>query len=378
MSKKLNFKTEYPKKYSGTIQPQKGDKANCDYEDNNNNAPLLPYVPEKPLIESVNVARIINRPLLITGEPGCGKTMLAYDVHNELKEEIFEYRVHSDSTLKDAVYHYDGLRRLHDVESKHLDIETCVHHKQNFELINKISDQINNIKRYVVDQKKMVTSKNFQAYLEKANKTINELQHKIESENITRQVSKKNPENIENYINYNSLGKGLKKAEKDKRVIILIDEIENAPSQFQADILRLLDEGRFEIVESETDISFSQKNIFIVVTCNKHKTLSDAFLRRCIFHHIDFPNDDDLMKILQTHFKDMQKEVLKKVINFFNEFRDNKDWIKKPSLSELIDWLNIMIVEKINIEQALSSKEILYPGTLIKEIKDIEMLDEMD
>jgi len=354
---KITSSAEYPQMYSGKKQPERGNKANWHYKDNTNNIPLSPYVPEDSLVESVNLARTIHRPLLLIGEPGCGKTKLAYDVHYELNEEIFEYRVHSESTLNDAIYRYDGLLRLHDVEYHK-------HHNPKTDLIKKIASQINTLMKHVVDQKNPISGNKFQAYLEKANNTIDETLQKTES--------RRNPETAEDYIRYKPLGQGLK---KNKPVIILIDEIENAPPEFQTDILRLLDEGRHEIIESdEENITFTQENLFIIVTSNKDKALSEAFLRRCIFHHIGFPKPDHLEKILKAHFLDTKQDQLESVINFFQEFRDKAEWTKKPSLSELIDWLKAATVNEKNIKSILANKEIHYPGTLIKAIKDIEML----
>jgi len=350
------------KEYTGSEQPVENATSNKNFTNNNNKIPLAPYKPDRTLIEAVNLARTINRPLLLTGEPGCGKTKLAYDVHYEVGEEIFEYRVHSDSTLIDAIYHYDGLLRLHDVELLNM-------HKPH--LIKQISKEIRYLIRIVKDS---VTGKQFEdkanTKLDKVNEIIQELKTKI---------TNKDPNKIEDYIRYNSLGQGL---QKNTPVILLIDEIENASPDFQTDILRLLDEGRHEIIESGKFITFKQENLFIVITCNNNKSLSDAFLRRCIFHHIKFPEGENLLEILKVHFEKILQNVLKDrqpkdVLNItkdhFQKLRDENRWIKKPSLSELIDWVAAMI-EKEAIQSDFT-KELPFSGTLIKTNEDIEMLE---
>jgi len=350
------------KEYTGLVQPDENTIANKDFKSNNNKIPLSPYKPDESLVEAVNLARTINRPLLLTGEPGCGKTKLAYDVHNEVCEEIFEYRVHSDSTLIDAIYQYDGLRRLHDVELLNM-------HKPH--LIEQISKEIKHLIRIVKDT---VTGKQFEDKANRISVKINKLilEHQ-------KKITNKDPNKIEDYIRYNSLGQGL---QRNTPVIILIDEIENASPDFQTDILRLLDEGRHEIIESGKPITFKQENLFIVVTCNDNKSLSDAFLRRCIFHHIIFPEEENLLEILKVHFERTLQSVLKdrqpiEVLNiakdYFQELRNENRWIKKPSLSELIDWLDAMILRE-GIESDFT-KELPFSSTLIKTNEDIEMLE---
>jgi len=321
--------------YTGNQQPKKNSIAN-------NNIELTPYIPDDELVEAVNLAITLQKPLLVTGEPGCGKTKLAYDVYHELNcysngkqfqknsnVYIYEYRTHSESTLKDAIYRYDALKRLHDIEEANTRKELPENDKVE-ELLNRINQQVSTLVKYV-KKNKNTSGKKFIDYVEELKENVEKFKNKYEKLDI------------KNYIDMNELGKALNKDKRsndsDKPSIVLIDEIENAPSEFLKDLMRLLDVGQYVI--KETGETLYAKNLIFFITCNEEKELSDAFLRRCLFFHIKFPDDSMLMKILKAHFEDKySKTVFEKASELFKKYRNNYEWIKKPSVSELKDWFN--------------------------------------
>jgi len=340
--------------YTGKKQPEKNDKSN-------NGIPLTPYIPSDSLVKAVQLALTLHKPLLVTGKPGCGKTKLAYDVYFENKTDnvnIYVYRAHSESTLKDAIYQYDSLKRLHDIELNKI--------SGSKELSNEIElliQYVGSIENYINTNKK-IPKKEIQALLNNI-KLLGKNNKDINDKDIIEQE----------YIDYKAIGKGL---EKNEPAIVLIDEIENAPSEFQKDLMRLMDDSEYHI--KEIDKTISNENLYIFITCNKEKELSDAFLRRCIFFHIEFPDDNSLMEILKIHFeKKYTKTVFKNATEIFLKYLNKYEWAKSPSISEMIDWFkcleNKYQEEKLN-EMLVKEGLILCQEALVKSIKDFEMINQ--
>lgn len=289
---------------------------------------IAPYYPSDKLIASVEYARLLNRPLLLRGEPGCGKTKLAQALAYELYEEkyrdyYFEWNIKSTTKAVDGLYVFDHLARLRDTQ----------------EGIKKESYE---------------------------------------------------------YRRYGPLGKAFIKSTTEAQAILLIDEIDKADIDFPNDLLLELDQKRFYIEETDEEI-IAQNAPIIIITSNDERELPNAFLRRCVFHYIDFPDDDLLYKILHgrsdsilNEFQRMgipmpeaqplEKDELMKVIKTFRTLYDemgaNSGTKKNVSTSELIDWLKIiyhkLITGKIQRDEdgALPLKQMFYPEVLLKNLDD--------
>lgn len=281
----LNNKFDY--KYTGDekYQPQP-----------NRTEKLYPYYPDENLIQAVNLSIVLQRPLLLQGEPGCGKTLLAkaiaYEFQQQLKKEginiekypYFSWSIKSTTRAKEGLYTYDTLARLRDAQ---LVGRTGLSDEE----LNKIATR------------------------------VNDHQH-------------------EAYIKYGALGNAFQ--ETEYRPIVLIDEIDKADIDFPNDLLEVLEESKFEVTEIGETIEAKQQPI-IIITSNDEKELPDAFLRRCIYYYIEFPDEEQLIKIIKGHFPDDNKlsdEVIAAAVDKFIEVREDgvkrKDG-KKPSTSELKD-----------------------------------------
>lgn len=254
------------------------------------------YVLSNELSEAIKIAEITGRPLLLKGEPGTGKTLLAHHYANENDLELFQWHIKSTTQAKDGLYFYDAVTRLND-------------------------------SRFA-------------------------------------SVDGKDVSNIENYIRLEAMGKSFK---ANKKCILLIDEIDKADIEFPNDLLLELDRMEFTILETGERVTANVRPL-IIITSNNEKELPDAFLRRCVFHYIEFPSLDFMQKIVTSHFPEIDKKLMNQAMNTFFQIRDIDDLRKKPSTSELIDWLNILIHQGGKLEKNMTP----YLGSLIKNEEDIK------
>ncbi|MBE7411533.1 MAG: MoxR family ATPase [Leptospiraceae bacterium] len=257
------------------------------------------YILSNELGEAVKIAEITERPLLVKGEPGTGKTLLAHYVSTQKKMPLFRWHVKSTSEAKEGLYFYDAVARLNDSRFSEID-------------------------------------------------------------------SKKDIHNIENYIRLGALGEAF---ESDVKPIVLIDEIDKADIEFPNDLLLELDSMEFFITETNRKVKAKHRPL-IIITSNNEKELPDAFLRRCIFHYIDFPSKEFMESIVKSHFPEIDKDILKKAIETFYSLRKSYDLKKKPSTSELIDWIHILLHQGADWKKT----NIPYLGTLVKNEEDYEVL----
>jgi MoxR-like ATPase len=255
------------------------------------------YIVSPALRDVVNVAISLGRPLLVKGEPGTGKTLLAHNIARALGKDLLIWNVKSTTKAKDGLYVYDTVQRLND------------------------------------------------------------------SRFGTGDVS-----DIKRYIHLGQLGRSFTTAE---RVVLLIDEVDKADLEFPNDLLNELDEMSFFIPETEETIEAKQRPI-VVITSNSEKELPDAFLRRCVFHYIDFPDVELMKDIVHVHFPNLEKRLLKEVLSRFYWLRQIDQFRKKPSTSELLDWIQALIAGGIEPEKV--AKELPFAGALIKKEQDVEIL----
>ncbi|BAY12345.1 AAA family ATPase [Calothrix sp. NIES-2098] len=258
--------------YTGKAQPQPGER---DWK----GQILYPYLPNEELVEAVNLAIYLERPLLLKGEPGCGKTRLARAVAYELGLPFEAWYIKSTSKAKDGLYIYDAVSRLRD------------------------------------------------AQLVAAGRTIKD-------EEIPR-IS-----NPANYVQWGPVGRAFL---NNQRTVVLIDEIDKADIDFPNDLLLELDEQRFIVEETGQEIQAKTPPI-VFITSNDEKDLPDAFLRRCLFYYIEFPNSHQLVDILKAHFSEAPAALVNKSINRFQELREQMkgEAGKQVSTSELIDWFRVL------------------------------------
>ncbi len=291
-------------KYTGTIQPPKGHREN--------GQPLYPYLPKDELIEAVNLAITLERPLLIKGEPGCGKTKLARAVAYELDLPYIPWNIKSTSRAQDGIYTYDAVARLRDAQ---------------LASAGRITD----------------------------------------SEEIKRINDPKT------YREWGPLGKAF---QSEKRAVLLIDEIDKADIDFPNDLLLELDERRFTVAETKEEIFCQDNSPIIFITSNDEKDLPDAFLRRCLFHYIEFPNQDRLIEILTNRFEQSpDNPLVNAATEHFLELREilqeeKGDAGKKVSTSELIDWFDILNRQPQDEILAKLNGQLPYLGTLLKSWDD--------
>lgn len=289
--------------YTGKKQPKPGER------DTRTNRPLFPYLPSKDIIEVVNLAIFLERPLLLKGEPGCGKTRLAQAVAYELNLPFEAWYVKSTSRAQDGLYTYDTVGRLRDGQ-------LAANKLLKSEDLNRISDPVT-------------------------------------------------------YIKWGPLGRAFK---SERRTVLLIDEIDKADIDFPNDLLLELDELRFVVEELDQEIEARFPPI-VFITSNDEKDLPDAFLRRCLFHYIAFPEHERLVMILQGMFPETSEELSNKAVKRFLELRYEMQKLggfttKKASTSELIDWFRVL--QRYPKDEALSKLEgkLPFASVLVKSWED--------
>ena len=280
-----------------------------------------PYIPDQKLKQFVNMAIALRRPLLIKGPPGCGKTRLAMSIAAELGLQLHEWYIKSTSRARDGLYTIDMVRRLHDA-----------------------------------------------------------------------QVRTAKPKNLIPYIRFGPLGEAIR---SNAETVVLIDEIDKADMDFPNDLLRELDEKKFTIEElDEKDINDadrragwqktyeSKKHPIVIVTSNDEKELSDAFLRRCLFYNISFPEKDELIRIVQVNTPDLKVEdrLIELAVERLREIRQVKgeDFRKSPATSELIDWVRILHLWGVKVGELDPQRgftELPYWEVLFKHPQDIKQVE---
>ncbi len=258
------------------------------------------YILDEELAKIVNITMALEMPLLLKGEPGTGKTMLAHSIAESLKMRLIVLNVKSSMKLVDALYQYDTLTRLND---------------------SRFGDS-------------------------------------------ARDVS-----NIEDYIKMSKIGQSFV---SEERVVLLIDEIDKADTDFQDDMLDVLDQMEFDIIEIDKTVS-AKKRPVIVITSNAKKDLSDPFLGRCNFHHIAFPEPDMMRDIIRVHFPEISKDLLDHTVKAFYRMREFRSIEKKPATRELINWIRALKADPDFKVKDLVKGDIPYLGVLFKKSPDYEI-----
>jgi MoxR-like ATPase len=258
------------------------------------------YVVSDELMHAVNVSIALQKPLLIKGEPGTGKTMLAQSIADALDKKLIVWNIKSTTKAQDGLYLYDTVQRLYDSQFGEGDVS-----------------------------------------------------------------------DIGKYIKLGKLGEAFT---EEKQVVLLIDEIDKADLEFPNDLLWELDKMEFYVNETKQTIKTRERPI-VIITSNAEKELPDAFLRRCIFHYIEFPNEERMKEIIAVHYADIEKTLLAQAMETFYWIRGLKDIQKKPSTSELLDWLQALVHSGIPL--AKIKEEIPFVGVLLKKNQDIEAMFEI-
>lgn len=283
--------------YTGKVQPQHGERDVFGQK-------LYPYFPSPDLVEVVNLAIFLERPLLLKGEPGCGKTRLAAAVAYELGLPLEIWSVKSTSRARDGLYTYDAVARLRDAQLA-------------------------------------------------ANNRI------VQDKEIKR-IS-----NPATYVQWGALGRAFR---NKQQTVVLIDEIDKADIDFPNDLLMELDQGWFKVEEIGKTVRAKTVPI-ILITSNDEKDLPDAFLRRCLFYYLEFPNDDRLIQIINARFPQSSQELVEKVVTRFRQLRQEmqkQQAGKKVSTSELIDWFKVLSRYPQDEILAKLEGQLPYPWVLLK------------
>ncbi|MDJ0731935.1 MAG: MoxR family ATPase [Crocosphaera sp.] len=352
-----------PLTYTGTIQPNPG----IYYEPIQRE--IYPYTAEENLIEVVNLAIDLGMPLLLEGEPGCGKSRLAhalvYEFNYRKKNKpikYYEWTVQSTSKAEESLYQYDYIGRLQAAQIKQSLRESSV-------TTTKTNDQ---------DSSSIINQENSPQKASSTNQTEdkdNEINNKLS----------KDPANPKDWVNLQPLGKAFKQSQDyQEQSVVLIDEIDKADRDFPNDLLLAIESRCFFIKETEDNIQADRENFpLIIITSNQEKNLPNAFLRRCIYHYIEFPKQHRLIEILTKRFTDAEQEVIIEAVNRFMQVReaqeDNKPpGEKKVSTSELIFWFKSLSKYKPDIiKKKLKEKKIPHAGILLKSRDDLQEYGEV-
>ncbi len=261
------------------------------------------YIASRDLQVAVQAAINLQKPLLIKGEPGTGKTLLAYEIAKALNKRLITWHIKSTTTAQQGLYEYDAVSRLRD-------------------------SQLGN-------------------------------------------------EKVNDIANYIKKGKLWEAFESEEQLVLLIDEIDKADIEFPNDLLLEIDKMEFFCYETGETIIAKNRPI-IIITSNNEKELPDAFLRRCFFHYISFPDRETLKDIIDLHYEKLDEKLVNNALDIFYAIRDKRNLKKKPSTSEIIDWIKLLIIGKITTQELDAvkngSNELPYLGALLKNEQDKKAL----
>ena len=262
------------------------------------------YISTNDLTVAVNASIALEKPLLVKGEPGTGKTELARQIASSLKLEIIEWSIKSTTKAQQGLYEYDAVSRLRD---------------------SQLGEEIKDISKYI------------------------------------------------------KKGKIWESFETTKKSVLLIDEIDKADIEFPNDLLQELDKMEFYIYETGKVIKANHRPI-IIITSNNEKELPEAFLRRCFFHYIQFPDQETLAKIINVHFPKIKNNLLQSALEIFFEIREVPGLKKKPSTSEILDWIKLLLVEDIPVSDLKKDPKDMLPilyGALLKNEQDVQLFEKL-
>ena len=263
------------------------------------------YVATEDLTVAVNAAVLLERPLLIKGEPGTGKTELAKQVASALGLELIEWNIKSTTKAQQGLYEYDAVSRLRD--------------------------------------------------------------------------SQLGDERVRDVGNYIRKGKLWTAFEAGQKVVLLIDEIDKADIEFPNDLLQELDKMAFHVYETGETVAAKNRPV-VIITSNNEKELPDAFLRRCFFHYISFPDQDTMRQIVKVHYPNIKEQLLTTALTQFYEIREQQGLKKKPSTSEVLDWLKLLLAEDLTPEDLKRDAGNLLPklhGALLKNEQDVQLFERL-